>query len=94
MSIKGFNVGSGVERYDYDYLENKPSAVVTGVKGSAETAYNDGNVNITAANIGLGNVDNTSDANKPISTATQTALNAKLDTSATITDAQIDALFT
>lgn len=27
--------------------------------------------------VGLGNVDNTSDANKPISTATQTALNAK-----------------
>lgn len=31
----------------------------------------------TKAQIGLGNVDNTSDANKPISTATQTALNAK-----------------
>lgn len=30
--------------------------------------------------VGLSNVDNTSDANKPISTATQTALNAKLDT--------------
>jgi microcystin-dependent protein len=29
--------------------------------------------------IGLGNVDNTSDANKPISTATQTALNQKAD---------------
>lgn len=29
--------------------------------------------------VGLGNVDNTSDANKPISTATQTALNAKQD---------------
>lgn len=29
------------------------------------------------ANLGIGNVDNTSDANKPISTATQTALNAK-----------------
>lgn len=28
--------------------------------------------------VGLGNVDNTSDANKPISTATQTALNGKL----------------
>jgi|GEM_PF-1183903 len=27
--------------------------------------------------VGLGNVDNTSDANKPVSTATQTALNAK-----------------
>ena len=32
---------------------------------------------ITKANAGLGNCDNTSDANKPISTATQTALNAK-----------------
>jgi len=30
--------------------------------------------------VGLGNVDNTSDANKPISTATQTAVNAKQDT--------------
>lgn len=30
--------------------------------------------------VGLGNVDNTSDANKPISTATQTALNAKQNT--------------
>ena len=27
--------------------------------------------------VGLGNVDNTSDANKPVSTATQTALDAK-----------------
>lgn len=31
-------------------------------------------------NLGLGNVDNTSDANKPISTAAQTALNGKQDT--------------
>ena len=35
---------------------------------------------VTKAQVGLGNVDNTSDANKPISTATQTALNAKQDT--------------
>ena len=33
----------------------------------------------TKNDIGLGNVDNTSDLNKPISTATQTALNNKLD---------------
>ncbi len=32
----------------------------------------------TKADVGLGNVDNTSDANKPISTATQTALNTKM----------------
>jgi len=36
---------------------------------------------VTATHVGLGNVDNTSDANKPVSTATQTALNAKLDSS-------------
>ena len=32
---------------------------------------------ISKANVGLGNVDNTSDLNKPISTATQAALNLK-----------------
>lgn len=50
---------------------------VTGVKGNAENNYRTGEINISPANIGLGNVDNTSDANKPISTATQTALDGK-----------------
>lgn len=36
---------------------------------------------ITKATIGLGNVDNTSDMNKPVSTAQQTALNGKTNTS-------------
>lgn len=41
---------------------------------------------IVKGDVGLGNVDNTSDANKPVSTATQTALNLKADaTSGTIT---------
>ena len=35
---------------------------------------------LTKANVGLGNVDNTSDLNKPVSTAQQTALNGKTDT--------------
>ena len=56
---------------------------VLGVKGSSESAYRTGNVNITKANIGLGNVDNTSDENKPVSAATQTALNGKANTSGT-----------
>lgn len=42
---------------------------VTGVKGDAETEYRKGNVNITKANIGLGNVDNTADANKNVASA-------------------------
>ena len=36
-----------------------------------------GSVSLDKSDVGLGNVDNTSDADKPISTATQTALNAK-----------------
>lgn len=39
------------------------------------------NLPISKSQIGLSNVDNTSDANKPISTATQTALNLKADSS-------------
>jgi ribosomal protein L35AE/L33A len=38
-----------------------------------------GDVVLTKSNLGLGNVDNTSDANKPISSATQTALDLKVD---------------
>jgi chromosome partitioning protein len=37
-----------------------------------------GAVVLTASDVGLSNVSNTSDANKPISTATQTALDAKV----------------
>lgn len=44
--------------------------------------------NTTKAQVGLGNVDNTSDANKPISTATQTALDAKENTITAGTTAQ------
>lgn len=59
---------------------------VTGVKGDAETEYRIGQVNITKGNIGLGNVDNTSDMDKPVSTAQQAALDLKAD------DADLDAL--
>ena len=40
-----------------------------------------GAVTLAKADVGLGNVDNTSDAAKPISTATQTALNGKANSS-------------
>ena len=53
--------------------------VVSGVKGSNESTYRKGQVNLTKANIGLGNVDNTADANKPVSTAQAAALALKLD---------------
>lgn len=40
-----------------------------------------GAVTLTKSDVGLANVDNTSDASKPVSTATQTALNAKANAS-------------
>ena len=43
---------------------------VLGVKGDSESSYRTGNINITKANIGLGNVDNTSDSNKSVKYAT------------------------
>lgn len=58
--------------------------------GDGETPWNDLDYAITPpgavtkADVGLGNVDNTSDANKPVSTATQTALNIKADGAATL----------
>lgn len=71
--------------------ERIPETVVTGVKGDSEVLYRDGDVNITKENIGLGNVDNTADTDKPISTATQTALNLKADL--TYVDAKIAAAY-
>lgn len=45
--------------------------------GAANVAAAKGSLAYTKGDVGLGNVDNTSDANKPVSTATQTALDLK-----------------
>ena len=60
----GFTYPSGTNVYYtadgyWDCLAGTP---VTGVKGNAESSYRKGNVNITPANIGLGNVENKSTA--------------------------------
>ena len=49
---------------------------------------------VNKTQVGLSNVDNTSDAAKPVSTATQTALNGKANTSHTHTVAQVTGLQT
>lgn len=77
--IQADNVADALLEINENIAAITGGGVVTGVKGSAETEYRLGNVNITKANIGLGNVDNTSDANKPVSTAQQEALDAKQD---------------
>ena len=64
------------------------SGSVTSVAGKT------GIVTLTKTDVALGNVDNTSDANKPISTATQTALNGKANTSHVHTIANVTSLQT
>lgn len=46
---------------------------------------------VTKTQVGLGNVDNTSDLNKPISTATQTALNGKQNTISDLSEIRSNA---
>lgn len=63
--------------------KNKLSGIEAGAQVNTVTsvAGKTGAVTLVKGDVGLGNVDNTSDANKPISTATQTALNGKVNTS-------------
>jgi hypothetical protein len=60
---------TGTLAVDFDVVAPLASPTFTGTVGG-----------ITKSMVALGNVDNTSDANKPVSTATQTALNLKQNT--------------
>lgn len=67
-----------------DYIKNKPDLSVYALDADLESHITDyqNPHRVTKEQVGLGNADNTSDANKPISTATQDALNLKADVSA------------
>lgn len=70
-TLGGVKIGGGLSVED----DGTASADVKSVNGKT------GDVDLDKSDVGLWNVDNTSDANKPISTATQTALDDKLDLS-------------
>ena len=56
-------------------------ASISGFAPLASPTFTGTVAGVTSTHVGLGNVDNTSDANKPVSTATQTALDLKLNLS-------------
>ena len=64
----------------YDATIDYPTNAVT-IKDGAFKIFNGSvwNIFLTKSSVGLGNVDNTSDLNKPISTATQTSIDLKAD---------------
>lgn len=63
---------------NWDTIDTKLKSGETNLTSHASNKTNPHGV--TKAQVGLGNVDNTSDANKPVSTATQTALDGKVPT--------------
>ena len=66
---------------DYSAPSSSNLDAVTGVKGNAESTYRQGNVNITPANIGLGNVPN-------VKTNDQTVTYSDTSTLATLTSGE------
>lgn len=74
--------GKGLSTEDYTTTEKtKLSGIEEGAQKNTVTsvAGKTGAVTLAKDDVGLGNVDNTSDESKPISTATQTALDKKQD---------------
>lgn len=63
-------------------LNGKQATLVSGTTIKTlktQSLLGTGNIDLTKSDVGLSNVDNTSDTNKPVSTATQTALDNKVD---------------
>lgn len=58
---------------------------------SAHTSSTSNPHSVTKAQVGLGNVDNTSDVNKPVSTAQAMAIALKADQSTTYTKTEVDS---
>jgi lysophospholipase L1-like esterase len=66
-------------------LRTAQANAATAASLSSHTANTSNPHSVTKAQVGLGNCDNTSDAAKPVSTATQAALDDKADASAALT---------
>jgi hypothetical protein len=64
-------------------INGKQTTLVSGTNIKTietQSILGSGNIDVTKSDVGLSNVDNTSDVNKPISTATSTALSGKQST--------------
>ena len=85
-------VDIGVSNIAYDATNKKITKTVSGVTSEVvATSQLKSDMGLTKSDVGLANVDNTSDANKPVSTATQTALNAKANVASTVSAVTYDS---
>jgi hypothetical protein len=79
-NTSGTNTGDNAVNSLYSGLASSKENTITA--GTTSQYYRGDKTfqTLDKSSVGLGNVDNTTDLNKPISTATQTALNAKQNT--------------
>lgn len=68
-------------RQELDEISSSSGSGVTGVKGSSETSYRTGEVNITPDNLGITVVNNTADANKSVKHADTADIATKVGSS-------------
>lgn len=60
-------------------VKNSKPRLIEGIKGSAESSYRTGYVNISPSNIGLGNVTNKSEGNLNVNSASKLTNSAKIE---------------
>ena len=83
LTPQSIGIPAGVTTTELGYLDGVTSGIQGQIDAKAPIAsptFTGTVAGVTKAMVGLNLADNTSDANKPISNATQTALNAKQDT--------------
>jgi len=95
--IRNSNGSAGeldVRVQNYQELEELSDVYISGVaannfllRNATNTRWENKTTSDVKTTLALNNVDNTSDANKPVSTATQTALDGKVDENSAITGA-------
>jgi hypothetical protein len=84
VSLPGTTSIGNVSSTELGYLDGVTSSIQTQVNSkapSADPTFTGTVTGVTKAHVGLTNVDDTSDADKPVSTATQTALDNKANLS-------------
>lgn len=69
----------------YQPLDSDLTTLAANITAAGHALVDDASASAQRTTLGLGSVDNTSDAAKPVSTATQTALDAKQNLDATLT---------
>lgn len=77
VTLNVHGIADTAELATKSYADTAEADAITAAGTAADTKISTAVAALTKSSVGLANVDNTADANKPVSTATQTALDGK-----------------